>query len=105
VVERDVVLAKVATIDRCLRRVGLVLSLYMLSGSVLQYPFGRLVDCRPSWKVGLILAGGGIGAVADLTNIPVAFVVGGLAGLAGTLGGAALLREVPPPQTPTSSPA
>ena len=154
-----------------LTQVGLVLSLYMLSGSVLQYPFGRLVDRRPSWKVGLILAGGGVsalamcavaagrslpvyllltlamgifsaisrasaiairtergrlhgmgvttgafttsfslgqvlgpivfGAVADLTNIPVAFVVGGIVGLAGTLGGAALLREAPPRQTPS----
>ncbi len=47
-----------------LTQVGLILSLYMLSGSVLQYPFGWLADRRPSWKIGLILVGGGASALS-----------------------------------------
>ncbi len=150
-----------------LTQVGLVLSLYMLSGSVIQYPFGLIVDRHPRWKVRLILVGGGVsalamcavafgrsllvyvllalamgiasavsrasavairtergrihgmgavtgafttsfslgqvlgpiafGIVADVASIPVAFVVGGVVGLVGTAGGAALL-ETPDPR-------
>jgi MFS family permease len=145
-----------------LTQVGLVLSLYMLTGSVIQYPFGLLVDRHPRWKVGLIVVGGGVsalamcavaagrslvvyvvlaltmgiasavsrasavairtergrihgmgattgafttsfslgqvlgpiafGIVADVASIPAAFVVGGVVGLVGTVGGAVLLK-------------
>ncbi len=46
-----------------LASVGIVLSLYMLSGSVIQYPFGILVDKFPSQKVNFILVGGIVSAV------------------------------------------
>ncbi len=38
--------------------VGLVLSLYMLFGSIMQYPFGLVVDRYPSQKINIILLGG-----------------------------------------------
>ncbi len=44
--------------------VGIVISAYMLSGAVVQYPFGVLVDRYPRWKVRLILIGGAASAVA-----------------------------------------
>ncbi len=44
--------------------VGLVLSLYMLFGSIVQYPFGLVVDKFPSQKVNMILIGGICSAVS-----------------------------------------
>ncbi len=44
--------------------VGLVLSVYMLFGSIIQYPFGLIVDRFPSQKVNLILVGGICSAVS-----------------------------------------
>lgn len=41
-----------------LANVGIVLSLYMLSGSIIQYPAGIVVDKFPSQKVNFILVGG-----------------------------------------------
>ena len=38
--------------------IGLVLSFYMLFGSMMQYPFGLIADRFPSHKVNLILLGG-----------------------------------------------
>jgi DHA1 family multidrug resistance protein-like MFS transporter len=38
--------------------IGLVLSVYMLFGSIVQYPFGFIADKFPSQKVNLILIGG-----------------------------------------------
>ncbi len=38
--------------------IGLVFSVYMLFGSIMQYPFGLLADKFPSQKVNLILIGG-----------------------------------------------
>jgi DHA1 family multidrug resistance protein-like MFS transporter len=38
--------------------IGLVLSFYMLFGSIMQYPFGLMADKFPSQKVNLILMGG-----------------------------------------------
>lgn len=143
--------------------VGIILSVYMLSGSLVQYPVGLLVDRYPMWKVSFILVGGiasallmcavaaatsmtayilltlgmgvfsavsrasaiairtergrvhgmgaatgastasfsagqifgpiAFGAIADVAGIPVAFVAGGVVGLAGTLVSAALLKS------------
>ncbi len=44
--------------------IGLVLSFYMLFGSLVQYPFGLIVDRFPSQKVNLILIGGIVSAVS-----------------------------------------
>ena len=44
--------------------VGLILSLYMLFGSLIQYPFGILVDKFPSQKVNFIVVGGICSAVS-----------------------------------------
>lgn len=44
--------------------IGFVLSLYMLFGSLIQYPFGLIVDRFPSQKVNLILIGGILSAVS-----------------------------------------
>ena len=44
--------------------IGLVLSVYMLFGSIMQYPFGLVADKFPSQKVNLILMGGTCSAVS-----------------------------------------
>jgi DHA1 family multidrug resistance protein-like MFS transporter len=44
--------------------IGLVLSAYMLFGSILQYPFGLIADRFPSQKVNLILTGGSCSALS-----------------------------------------
>ena len=44
--------------------IGLVLSIYMLFGSILQYPFGLMADRFPSQKVNIILAGGSCSALS-----------------------------------------
>ena len=44
--------------------IGLVLSVYMLFGSILQYPFGLIADRFPSQKVNLILTGGSCSALS-----------------------------------------
>ena len=41
-----------------LANIGLVLSVYMLFGTIMQYPFGLMADKFPSQKVNLILMGG-----------------------------------------------
>lgn len=146
-----------------LASIGMVLSLYMLFGSIVQYPFGLIVDNFPSQKVNMILIGGvcsagsmcaiayaksmlmfmlltiamgafsavarasavairtergrvyGMGAatgafttslsvgqvlgpilfgvIADLSSIPVAFVVGGFVGLAGTIASVSFFKS------------
>jgi MFS family permease len=43
---------------------GLVLSFYMLFGSIMQYPFGLISDRFPSQKVNLILMGGTCSALS-----------------------------------------
>ncbi len=43
--------------------VGVVLSLYMISGSIIQYPFGVIADRFPSQKVNFILIGGIVSAL------------------------------------------
>ncbi len=47
-----------------LANIGLVLSVYMLFGSIMQYPFGLIVDKFPSQKVNLILLGGSCSALS-----------------------------------------
>jgi MFS transporter, DHA1 family, multidrug resistance protein len=44
--------------------IGLVLSVYMLFGSIMQYPFGLMADKFPSQKVNLILMGGSCSALS-----------------------------------------
>ena len=44
--------------------IGLVLSVYMLFGSIMQYPFGLMADKFPSQKVNLIFIGGTCSALA-----------------------------------------
>jgi DHA1 family multidrug resistance protein-like MFS transporter len=44
--------------------IGLVLSVYMLFGSIMQYPFGLVADKFPSQKVNLIFIGGTCSALA-----------------------------------------
>jgi DHA1 family multidrug resistance protein-like MFS transporter len=44
--------------------IGLVLSFYMLFGSIMQYPFGLMADKFPSQKVNLILMGGTCSALS-----------------------------------------
>jgi MFS family permease len=44
--------------------IGLVLSFYMLFGSIMQYPFGLMADKFPSQKVNLILIGGTCSALS-----------------------------------------
>jgi DHA1 family multidrug resistance protein-like MFS transporter len=44
--------------------IGLVLSVYMLFGSIMQYPFGLVADKFPSQKVNLILLGGACSALS-----------------------------------------
>jgi DHA1 family multidrug resistance protein-like MFS transporter len=44
--------------------IGLVLSVYMLFGSILQYPFGLMTDRLPSQKVNIILTGGSCSALS-----------------------------------------
>jgi multidrug resistance protein len=44
--------------------IGLVLSFYMLFGSIMQYPFGLMADKFPSQKVNLILMGGSCSALS-----------------------------------------
>jgi MFS transporter, DHA1 family, multidrug resistance protein len=44
--------------------IGLVLSVYMLFGSIMQYPFGLMADKFPSQKVKLILVGGSCSALS-----------------------------------------
>jgi DHA1 family multidrug resistance protein-like MFS transporter len=143
--------------------IGLVLSFYMLFGSMMQYPFGLIVDRFPSQKVNLILLGGTcsalsmcavayshsmvmflilatsmgafssvsrasavairtergriygmgsatgafttslsfgqvlgpivFGVIADISSIPVAFLMGGLVGLTGTIAAGIFLRS------------
>lgn len=46
-----------------LTNIGLVLSAYMLSGSVIQYPFGLAVDKFPQRKISFIFIGGFISAL------------------------------------------
>ncbi len=46
-----------------LTNVGLILSAYMLSGSVIQYPFGLAVDKFPRTKISFIFIGGFISAL------------------------------------------
>ena len=43
--------------------IGIILSAYMLSGSVIQYPFGLLVDKYPKQKINLIFIGGLVSAI------------------------------------------
>jgi MFS family permease len=43
--------------------IGIILSVYMFSGSIIQYPFGLLVDKYPRLKINLILFGGLVAAV------------------------------------------
>jgi multidrug resistance protein len=47
-----------------LANIGLVLSFYMLFGSIMQYPFGLMADKFPSQKVNLILIGGTCSALS-----------------------------------------
>lgn len=47
-----------------LASVGLVLSCYMLFGSLIQYPFGLVVDRFPAQKINLIWIGGTVSAVS-----------------------------------------
>jgi len=44
--------------------VGIILSVYMLTGAVTQFPFGLVADRYPSRKLTLILTGGGVSALA-----------------------------------------
>ncbi len=44
--------------------IGLVLSFYMLFGSIMQYPFGLIADKFPSQKINLILMGGTCSALS-----------------------------------------
>jgi DHA1 family multidrug resistance protein-like MFS transporter len=44
--------------------IGLVLSVYMLFGSIMQYPFGLMADKFPAQKVNLILMGGTFSALS-----------------------------------------
>jgi DHA1 family multidrug resistance protein-like MFS transporter len=44
--------------------IGLVLSFYMIFGSIMQYPFGLVADKFPSQKVNLILIGGTCSALS-----------------------------------------
>lgn len=44
--------------------IGIVLSVYMLSGSIIQYPFGLVADKFPKQKVTLIFIGGIIAAIS-----------------------------------------
>jgi DHA1 family multidrug resistance protein-like MFS transporter len=44
--------------------IGLVLSFYMLFGSIMQYPFGLMADKFPSQKINLIFLGGTCSALA-----------------------------------------
>lgn len=50
--------------DMSLANIGFVLSCYMLFGSLIQYPFGLLVDRFPSRKVDMIVWGGLLSAVS-----------------------------------------
>ena len=47
-----------------LANIGLVLSFYMLFGSIMQYPFGLIADKFPTQKVNLILLGGTCSALS-----------------------------------------
>lgn len=51
-------LLAVQTDHMSLAGIGLVLSCYMLFGSIMQYPFGLMVDRFPSQKINIILSGG-----------------------------------------------
>jgi len=44
-------------------QVGLVISSYMITGTLLQYPFGRLADRLPKRRATLVAVGGGIAAI------------------------------------------
>jgi len=54
----------VKTISMSATNIGLVLSAYMISGSIIQYPFGLAVDRFPGQKLNLILIGGSVSAIA-----------------------------------------
>lgn len=54
----------VKTTSMSLTNIGLILSIYMLSGSVIQYPFGLIADKFPRQKIPLIFGGGLISAIA-----------------------------------------
>ena len=52
---------KVASLS--VTNIGIILSVYMLSGSVIQYPFGLIVDKYPKLKIDLIFIGGLVAAI------------------------------------------
>ena len=54
----------VKTISLSTTNIGLVLSAYMISGSIIQYPFGLAADKFPKQKLNLILIGGAISAIS-----------------------------------------
>ncbi len=54
----------VKSVSMSTTNIGLILSAYMLSGSIVQYPFGLAVDKYPKQKLNFILVGGGISAIA-----------------------------------------
>ncbi len=54
----------VKTASLSMTNIGIILSVYMLSGSVIQYPFGLAADRFPKQKVAFIFAGGIISALA-----------------------------------------
>ncbi len=57
-------LLAVGTDHMSLASIGLILSLYMLFGSLIQYPFGLLVDRFPTQKVNFIFLGGVLSALS-----------------------------------------
>jgi DHA1 family multidrug resistance protein-like MFS transporter len=54
----------VKTISMSATNIGLILTAYMISGSIIQYPFGLAVDRFPKQKLNLILIGGSVSAIA-----------------------------------------
>ncbi len=54
----------VKTASTSVANIGIILSVYMLSGSVIQYPVGLAADKFPKQKVNLILYGGLVSALA-----------------------------------------
>lgn len=54
----------VKTISMSATNIGLVLSAYMISGSIIQYPFGLAADKFPKQKLNLILIGGTVSAIS-----------------------------------------
>ncbi len=54
----------VKSISMSTTNIGLILSAYMISGSVIQYPFGLAVDRFPKQKLNYILIGGTVSAIS-----------------------------------------